>query len=61
MIRFKQNVVKHDSANDVACPQGTTFLQYVGDNTDHNTATIDGKIRIMDLAPYQWLMETLVK
>ena len=35
--------MKHDSANDVACPQGTTFLQYVGDNTDHNTSTINGK------------------
>ena len=35
--------MKHDSANDVACPQGATFLQYVEDNTDHNTSTIDGK------------------
>ena len=35
--------MKHDSANDVACSQGATFLQYVEDNTDHNTSTIDGK------------------
>ena len=35
--------MKHDSANDVASLQRTTFLQYVGDNTGHNTSTIDGK------------------
>ena len=25
------------------CPPGTTYLQYVGDNTDHDTATIEDK------------------
>ena len=28
---------------EVICPPGKTYLQYVGDNTDHDTATIDGK------------------
>ena len=35
--------MKHDSANQVACPQGTTFLQYTGDKTDRNISAIDGK------------------
>ena len=43
LIRFKQNVVQHDITTEVICPPGTTYLQYVGDNTDHDTATIDGK------------------
>ena len=25
------------------CPDGTAFLQFVADNTDHDLATIDGK------------------
>ena len=43
LIRFKQNIVQHDKTTEVICPSGTTYLQYVGDNTDHDTATIDGK------------------
>ena len=35
--------MKHDPAIGVVCPHGTTFLQFVGDNTDHDVATIDGK------------------
>ena len=37
------NVVTHDSIDDDLCPEGTSFLQFVGDNTDHDLATIDGK------------------
>ena len=43
LIRFKQNIVKHDTIEEVICPQETAFLQYVGDNTDHDLATVDGK------------------
>ena len=43
VIRFKQNIVAHDSVDEVVCPLGTTFMQYVGDNTDHDIATVDGK------------------
>ena len=43
LIRFKQNVVQHDITTEVICPPGTTYLQYVEDNTDHDTVTIDGK------------------
>jgi len=25
------------------CPEGTSFLQFVSDNTDHDLATLDGK------------------
>jgi len=38
VIRFKQNIVAHDSVDEVVCPLGTTFMQYVGDNTDHDIA-----------------------
>ena len=43
MIRYKQNVVKNDTVDDIVCPDGTAFLQFVADNTDHDLATIDGK------------------
>ena len=43
LIRFKQNIVQHDITTEVICPPGTTYLQYVGDNTDHDTATTDDK------------------
>ena len=42
-IRYKQNNVKHDATEEVICPYETTFLQFVGDNTDHDLATVDGK------------------
>ena len=43
VIRCKQNIVKHDATKEVICPYETTFLQFVGDNTDHDLATVDGK------------------
>ena len=43
MTRFKQNVVKHDQSDEIVCPEGTSFLQYVSDNSDHDLATLDGK------------------
>ncbi|XP_065674292.1 uncharacterized protein LOC136091193 [Hydra vulgaris] len=43
VIRYKQNIVKHDKINDILCPEGTTSIKFVGDNTDHDLATIDGK------------------
>ena len=43
VMRFKQNVIKHDRTEEIICPHETAFLQYVGDNTDHNLATLDGK------------------
>ena len=43
MIRYKQNTVKHDATEEVICPYETTFLQFVGDSTDHDLATVDGK------------------
>lgn len=35
--------MKHVFSNDVTCPQGTTFLQYVGENTNYIVFTIDGE------------------
>ena len=35
--------MNYEPANDVAYPQDTNLLQYVGDNTDHNISTIGGK------------------
>ena len=43
VIRYKQNVVKHDATNEIICPDGTAFLQFVADNTDHDLATLNGK------------------
>ena len=43
VIRYKQNIVKHDSTEEVICPYETNFLQFAGDNRDHNLATVDGK------------------
>ena len=43
LIRFKRNVVQHAATTEVICPPGTTYLQYVGDNSHHDVATIDGK------------------
>lgn len=58
LIRFKQNIVKHDTIEEILCPYETAFLQYVGDNTDHDLATVDGKTCIMDLVQLQLPMET---
>ena len=43
MTRFKQNVVKHDKSDQIMRPEGTSFLQYVSDNSDVDLATLDGK------------------
>ena len=43
VIRYKQNIVKHDDTDEIICPPETTFLQFVGDNTDHDLVTVDGK------------------
>ena len=43
MTRFKQNVIKHDKSDEIMSPEGTSFLQYVSDNSDHDLATLDGK------------------
>ena len=36
-------MIKHDVSDEIICPQGTSFLQFVSDNTDHDLATLDGK------------------
>ena len=41
-MRYKQNVVKHGVSEEVIYPGGTTFLQFVADNTDHDMAALDG-------------------
>ena len=43
MVRFNQNIVKHDATEEVICSYETTFLQFVGDAIDHDLATVDGK------------------
>jgi 5'-3' exonuclease len=35
--------VKHDPIQEIVCPDETELLQFVGDNTDHDLATVDGK------------------
>ena len=35
--------MKHDTTEEVICPYETIFLQFVGDNTDHDLATVNGK------------------
>ena len=43
VIKYKQNILKHDATEEVICPYETTFLQFVGNNTDCDLAIIDGK------------------
>ena len=43
VIRYKQNVVKHDKTDEIICPDGVSFLEFVSDNTDHDLATLDGQ------------------
>ena len=43
MIRYKQNIVIHYATEEVICPCETTFLQFVGNNTDHDLANFDGE------------------
>ena len=35
--------MKHDVSEEVICREGTTFLKFVADNTDHDMATLNGK------------------
>ena len=60
LIRFKKNVVQPDASTEVICPPGTTYLQYVGDNIDHDIGTIDDKIHIMVLQALLLPMGSLV-
>ena len=43
VIRYKQNIVKHDVTDQMICSYETTFLQYVRYSTDQDLATVDGK------------------
>ena len=43
VVRYKQNVLKHDDTEEIMYPKGTSLLQFVSDNTDHDIATLDGK------------------
>ena len=43
VIRFKQSVIEHESMDQVLEALGSGFFQFVGDNTDHDLNTIDGK------------------
>ena len=43
VIRYKQNILKHDATEEVICPYETNFLQFVGDNADHDLATLNGR------------------
>ena len=36
-------MVKHDKTDEIICPDKTSFLQFVSDNTDQNLATLDGQ------------------
>lgn len=48
-MRYKQNMVQHDKTEEIPCPAETKFLQHVGDNTDPELTTIDGKNTHHDL------------
>ena len=39
-MQYKQYVVKHDVSGEVIFPEGTKFLQFVADNTDHDMAAL---------------------
>ena len=43
MIRYKQNIVIYDATEEVICPCENSFLQFVGNNTDHDLANFDGE------------------
>ena len=43
VVRFTQNVVPFEKADDVIKLMTGDFIQYVGDNTDHDINTIEGK------------------
>ena len=40
---FATTIVKYDKIDEVIYPDGTLFLQFVSDNTDHDMETIDGE------------------
>ena len=43
VVRYKQNVVKHDKTDAIICSERTSSLQFVSDNTDHDLATLGGQ------------------
>ena len=43
VIRYKQNVVKHDKLDEIMCPDGASFHEFVSDNTNHDLATLDSQ------------------
>ena len=43
LIRIKRNVVEVNATIKVIWTPWTTYLQYIGDNSHHDVATIDGK------------------
>ena len=36
-------MVKHNKADEITCADGTSFFQFVSDNTGHDLATLDGQ------------------
>ena len=40
--RFKQSVLQHESEHQSINVAPTTFIQWSGDNVDHDTVTLDG-------------------
>ena len=49
--KIQQYVVEDQSTAQVIYPPETTFLQFVGDSTDHNINTINGK----KYASWSWI------
>ena len=55
VVRYKQNVMKQDKTDKIICPDGTSFLQFVSDDTDGQLLMV--KIHIMAFALLRQLME----
>ena len=45
--RYKQSFVANDDSLNSVVSARPEFAQWVADNVDHNTATLDGKIHSM--------------
>ena len=43
IVRFKQNIIRFENSDDIVTAHSNSFVQFVGDNTDHDINTIDGK------------------
>ena len=43
LTRFKQSAVQMDDSGSTAEAYPGSFTQWVGDNVDHNTVTLDGQ------------------